>query len=150
MRTDVVIAGVPAKWFLVDAKGQVLGRLASRVAAVLKGKNRPTYAPSTAGDYVVVVNADKIRMTGRKAEQKIYFQHSGYPGGLRATAAGKMLQRKPEYVIREAVRGMLPKKVLGRECLRKIRVYRGEAHRHAGQQPQPLAIGARGAKGREA
>jgi large subunit ribosomal protein L13 len=150
MRTEVVIAGVPAKWFLVDAKGQVLGRLASQVAAVLKGKNRPAYAPSTAGDYVVVVNADKIRLTGRKAEQKIYFQHSGYPGGLRATAAGKMLQRKPEYVIREAVRGMLPKNVLGRECLRKLRVYRGDAHRHAGQQPQPLTIGGRGAKGREA
>src|SRR5262252_2011606 len=104
MRTEVVIAGVPAKWFLVDAKEQVLGRLASQVAAVLKGKNRPTYAPSTTGDYVVVVNADKIRLTGRKAEKKIYFRHSGYPGGLRATAAGKVLQRKPEYVIRSRAR----------------------------------------------
>ena len=138
MRTDVVISGVPARWFLVDAKGQVLGRLASQVAAVLKGKNRPTYAPSTAGDYVIVVNADKIRLTGRKAEQKIYFQHSGYPGGLRATAAGKMLQRRPEYMIREAVRGMLPKNVLGRECLRKLRIYRGGTHRHAAQNPAVL------------
>jgi large subunit ribosomal protein L13 len=150
MRTDVVIAGAPAKWFLVDANGQVLGRLASQVAAVLKGKNRPTYAPSTTGDYVIIVNADKIRLTGRKAEQKIYYRHSGYPGGLRATAAGKMLQRRPEYVIREAVRGMLPKNVLGRECLRKLRVYRGDAHRHAGQQPQPLSIRARTGKGRDA
>jgi large subunit ribosomal protein L13 len=150
MRTDVVIAGVPARWFLVDAKGQVLGRLASQVAAVLKGKNRPTYAPSTTGDYVIVVNADKIRLTGRKAEKKIYYTHSGYPGGLRATAAGKILQRRPEYMIREAVRGMLPKNVLGRECLRKLRIYRGDAHRHAGQQPQPLALGGRAAKGRDA
>jgi large subunit ribosomal protein L13 len=150
MRTDVVIAGGPAKWYLVDAKDQVLGRLASQVAAVLKGKTRPTYTPSATGDYVIIVNADKIRLTGRKAEQKIYFQHSGYPGGLRATPAGKMLQRRPEYVIREAVRGMLPKNVLGRECLRKLRVYRGDAHRHSGQQPQSLAIRGRTAKGRDA
>ena len=150
MRTDVVISGPPARWFLVDAKGQVLGRLASQVAAVLKGKNRPTYAPSTTGDYVIVVNADKIRLTGRKLEKKIYYRHSGYPGGLRATAAGKMLQRRPEYVIREAVRGMLPKNVLGRACLRKLRVYRGDAHRHAGQQPQALTLAGLTAKGRDA
>ena len=149
MRTEVVISGVPKRWFLVDAKGQVLGRLASQVAAVLKGKNRPTYAPSTTGDYVVIVNADKIRLTGRKAQQKIYYRHSGYPGGLRATAAGTMLQRRPEYVIREAVRGMLPKNVLGRACLRKLRIYRGDGHRHAGQQPAALALAGRTAKGRD-
>jgi large subunit ribosomal protein L13 len=150
MRTEVVISGTPARWFLVDAKGQVLGRLASQVAAVLKGKTRPTYAPSTTGDYVVVVNADKIRLTGRKAQQKIYYRHSGYPGGLRATAAGTMLQRRPEYVIREAVRGMLPKNVLGRACLRKLRIYRGEGHRHTAQQPKALALAGRTAKGRDA
>src|SRR5579864_7066535 len=143
MRTDVVIAGVPAKWFLVDAKGQVLGRLASQVAAVLKGKNRPTYTPSATGDYVVVVNADKIRLTGRKAQQKMYYRHSGYPGGLRATPAGKMLQRHPETVLKEAVRGMLPKTPLGRECLRKLRVYRGDAHRHVAQQPVALELSPR-------
>lgn len=150
MRTDVVVSGIATRWFLVDAKDQVLGRLASQVAAVLKGKNRPTYAPSVTGDYVIVVNADKIRLTGRKAEQKIYYRHSGYPGGLRATAAGKMMARRPEYVIREAVRGMLPKNPLGRECLRKLRIYRGEAHRHAAQQPRPLVFAGRAAKGREA
>jgi large subunit ribosomal protein L13 len=150
MRTEVIVSGVPTRWFLVDAKDQVLGRLASQVAAVLKGKHRPTYAPSVGGDYVIVVNADKIRLTGRKAEQKIYYRHSGYPGGLRATAAGKMLARRPEYVIREAVRGMLPKNPLGRGCLRKLRIYRGGAHRHAAQQPQPLTLAARTAKGREA
>jgi large subunit ribosomal protein L13 len=150
MRTEVVVSGIPTRWFLVDAKNQVLGRLASQIAAVLKGKNRPTYAPSTTGDYVIVVNADKIRLTGRKAEQKIYYRHSGYPGGLRATAAGTMLARRPEYVIREAVRGMLPKNPLGRECLRKLRIYRGDAHRHAAQRPQPLALAGRAAKGRDA
>jgi large subunit ribosomal protein L13 len=150
MRTEVVISGVPKQWFLVDARNQVLGRLASQIAAVLKGKTRPTYAPSTTGDYVIVVNADKIRLTGRKLQQKIYYRHSGYPGGLRATAAGKMLARRPEYVIREAVRGMLPKNPLGRACLRKLRIYRGEAHRHAAQQPQSLTLAGRTPKGRDA
>ena len=150
MRTEVVISGNPARWFLVDARDQVLGRLASQIAAVLKGKNRPTYAPSVTGDYVIVVNADKIRLTGRKLQQKIYYRHSGYPGGLRATAAGKMLARRPEYVIREAVRGMLPKNVLGRACLRQLRIYRGDAHRHAAQQPQALVLTGRTSKGRDA
>ena len=150
MRTEVVISGVPKRWFLVDARDQVLGRLASQIAAVLKGKNRPTYAPSTTGDYVIVVNADKIRLTGRKLQQKIYYRHSGYPGGLRATAAGKMLARRPEYVIREAVRGMLPKNPLGRTCLRNLRIYRGDAHRHAAQQPRALVPTGRTTKGRDA
>ena len=149
MRTEVVLSGIPKRWFLVDAKDQVLGRLASQIAAVLKGKNRQTYAPSVTGDYVIVVNADKIRLTGRKAEQKIYYQHSGYPGGLRATPAGKMMARRPEYVIREAVRGMLPKNPLGRECLRKLRIYRGGAHRHAAQQPQALVLAGHAPKGRD-
>jgi len=138
MRTMMAKPDEPAKWFVVDAKGQVLGRLASRVAAVLRGKARPTFTPSVGGDYVVIINADKIRLTGRKAQQKMYFRHSGYPNGLRTTPAGKLLQRHPEVVLKEAVRGMLPKTPLGRECLRKLRVYRGAAHRHVAQQPAPL------------
>ncbi len=150
MRTLMSKPDQPARWYLVDAKGQILGRLASRIATVLRGKTRPTYIPSEGGDYVIVVNADKIRLTGRKAQQKLYYRHSGYPGGLRATPAGKMLQRHPETVLKLAVRGMLPKNPLGRECLRKLRVYRGEAHRHTAQQPVLLEPAARTAKGREA
>jgi len=150
MRTMMANPGQSARWYVVDAKGQILGRLASRVASVLRGKARPTYVPSEGGDYVVVVNADKIRLTGRKAQQKMYYRHSGYPGGLRATPAGKLLQRHPETVLKEAVRGMLPKNPLGRQCLRKLRVYRGEAHRHTAQQPVPLALASGTAKGRDA
>ena len=149
MRTQMSRPDQPDRWYLVDAKGQVLGRLASRIASVLRGKARPTYTPSLGGDYVIVVNADKIRLTGRKAQQKLYYRHSGYPGGLRATPAGKMLQRHPETVLKEAVRGMLPKNPLGRECLRKLRVYRGEAHRHTAQQPVPLEPAGRATKGSE-
>ncbi|HYM70236.1 MAG TPA: 50S ribosomal protein L13 [bacterium] len=144
MRTIMAKPGEHHRWYVVDAKGQVLGRLASRVAAVLRGKARPTFTPSVSGDYVVIINADKIRLTGRKAQQKMYYRHSGYPGGLRATAAGKMLQRHPETVLKEAVRGMLPKTPLGRECLRKLRVYRGDAHRHVAQQPVALELSRRG------
>jgi large subunit ribosomal protein L13 len=139
--------GAPTRWYVVDAKGQILGRLASRIASVLRGKTRPTFTPSVGGDYVVVVNADKIRLTGRKALQKIYYRHSGYPGGMRATPAGKLLQRHPETVLKEAVWGMLPHTPLGRECLRKLRVYRGNAHRHAAQQPVPLAGDGQSANG---
>lgn len=146
MKTVMAKPGDPGRWFVVDAKGQVLGRLASRIASVLRGKARPTFTPSTGGDHIVVVNADKIRLTGRKAQQKIYYRHSGYPGGLRATPAGKLLQRHPETVLKEAVWGMLPHTPLGRECLRKLRIYRGEAHRHAAQQPTPLAPVSRPAK----
>lgn len=138
MRTTLMSTSPPGQWFLVDAKGQVLGRLASRIASVLRGKARPTFTPSMGGDYVIVVNAEKIRLTGRKAQQKMYYRHSGYPSGIRATPAGKLLQQHPETVIREAVRGMLPKNPLGRECLRKLRIYRGEGHRHAAQRPTAL------------
>lgn len=144
MRTIMAKPGEHSRWYVVDAKGHVLGRLASRVAAVLRGKARPTFTPSVSGDYVVIINADKIRLTGRKAQQKMYYRHSGYPGGLRATPAGKMLQRHPETVLKEAVRGMLPKTPLGRECLRKLRVYRGDAHRHVAQQPVALELSRRG------
>ena len=138
MRTFVASPHAASRWYVVDAKGQVLGRLASRVASVLRGKARPTYTPSVSGDYVIVVNADKIRLTGRKAQQKVYHRHSGYPSGLRSTPVGKLLQRRPETVVREAVRGMLPKTSLGRECLRKLRIYRGGDHRHTAQQPAAL------------
>ena len=149
MRTVMRKPDDAAKWFVVDAKGQVLGRLASRVASVLRGKARPTFTPSAGGDYVIVVNAEKIRLTGRKAQQKIYYRHSGYPGGLRETPAGKLMQRHPETVLRAAVRGMLPKNPLGRECLRKLRIYRGEAHRHAAQQPVALMSVAHSGRERE-
>lgn len=140
MRTTFMKASGAGQWFLVDAKGQVLGRLASRIASVLRGKARPTFTPSMGGDFVIVVNAEKIRLTGRKAQQKMYYRHSGYPSGIHATPAGKLLKRHPETVLREAVRGMLPKNPLGRECLRKLRIYRGEAHRHAAQQPAALQL----------
>ncbi len=149
MRTEMGKQG-PGHWFVVDAKGQILGRLASQIASVLRGKARPTYTPSQSGDYVVVVNADKIRLTGRKAQQKMYYRHSGYPNGLKSTPAGKMLQRHPETVLKEAVRGMLPKNPLGRECLGKLRVYRGAAHRHVAQQPTALVLAGRTTKGRDA
>ncbi len=150
MRTMMAKPGDPARWFVVDAKGQVLGRLASRLAAVLRGKARPTFTPTVSGDYVIVVNADKIRLTGRKAQQKVYHRHSGYPGGLRTIQVGKLLERRPGVVLKEAVWGMLPHTPLGRECLRKLRVYRGETHRHAAQQPAPLVVEGKSTQGREA
>jgi large subunit ribosomal protein L13 len=149
MRTVMAKPGEHAQWFLVDAKGQVLGRLASRIAAVLRGKARSTYTPSVSGDYVVVVNADKIRLTGRKAQQKIYYRHSAYPGGLRSVSAGKLLEKRPERLLKTAVQGMLPNSPLGRECLRKLRVYRGDAHRHVAQQPVVLSFGSKSAQGRD-
>jgi large subunit ribosomal protein L13 len=148
MRTTFMKASGAGQWYVVDARGQVLGRLASRIASVLRGKTRPTFTPSRGGDYVIVVNAEKIRLTGRKLQQKIYYRHSGYPSGIRATPAGKLLQRHPEAVLREAVRGMLPKNPLGRECLRKLRIYRGGTHRHAAQVPAVLDLTS--SQGREA
>jgi len=133
-------AAKAATWYVVDAKGQVLGRLASRIALVLRGKAKPTFTPSVAGDHVIVVNAEKVRLTGKKAQKKIYYKHSGYPSGIRATPAGKLLQQHPEEVLREAVRGMLPKTPLGRDCLRKLRIYKGGTHRHTAQQPKPLEL----------
>ncbi len=150
MRTTLGKPGDPARWFVVDASGQVLGRLASRIASVLRGKARPTFTPSLGGDYVIVVNAEKIRLTGRKLQQKVYYRHSGYPGGLRETTAGKLMARRPETVLKEAVRGMLPKTPLGRECLRKLRVYKGQVHRHTAQQPVPLFAEDTSTRGREA
>ena len=132
---------VDRKWFVVDAEGKVLGRLASEIVNVLKGKHKPTYSPHMdMGDHVVVVNAEKVRLTGRKAEQKVYYRHTGYPGTIRSTSIERMLADHPERVLQKAVRGMLPHNILGREMFRKLRVYAGPDHRHGAQQPQPLDI----------
>lgn len=130
---------VQREWYLVDATGQTLGRLATRVAHILRGKHKPTYSPAEdAGDFVVVVNADKVHVTGRKMEQKLYYRFTGYPGGLRTTPLRDMLQKHPERVIEHAVRGMLPKNRLGRRMFKKLKVYAGPDHPHGAQQPKPL------------
>lgn len=131
------------KWYVVDAAGKTLGRLASQVAAVLRGKHKPTYTPHVdTGDFVIVINADKVRLTGRKLQNKIYYRHSQYPGGLRQTTAGQMLERRPERLIELAVWGMLPHNRLGRKQIRKLKVYSGDAHPHAAQQPEVLEVNA--------
>ena len=135
---------IERKWFVVDAEGQVLGRLASRVAAILRGKHKTTFAPHLdVGDHVVVVNAEKIHLTGRKLSDKRYRWHSGYIGGLRDISAETMLKRHPERVIEWAVQGMLPKNRLGRAMAKKLKVYRGAAHPHQAQQPVTLPAPAR-------
>ena len=132
---------IERKWFVVDADGQVLGRLASRVAAILRGKHKPTFVPHLdVGDHVVVVNAEKVRLTGRKLTDKTYRWHTGYIGGLREVSAGAMLKTHPERVIEWAVEGMLPKNRLGRAMAKKLKVYRGREHPHAAQQPTALEI----------
>jgi len=128
------------KWWVVDATDQPLGRLASKVAMVLRGKNKPTFTPHVdTGDFVIVINAQKVKLTGRKLEQKMYARHSGAPGGFREEAYGKLLERMPELPITKAVKGMLPKNTLGRELLTKLKVYAGGNHPHAAQKPEPLA-----------
>jgi large subunit ribosomal protein L13 len=130
-------------WVVVDAAGKTLGRLATQIADVLRGKRKPTYTPHVdVGDFVVVVNAEKIRVTGNKLAAKRYYRHSGYPGGLRSRTLGEQLERRPEEVIRRAVRGMLPRNRLGRKQLTKLKVYAGPDHPHAAQKPQPLEIDA--------
>lgn len=124
------------QWHVVDAEGQVLGRLATRVATVLRGKHKPTFSTHLdAGDGVIVINAEKIRLTGRKAQREIVYRHTGYPGGLRAVQLGTLLRARPEQVITDAVRGMLPQTRLGERMIRRLRVYRGTEHRHMAQQP---------------
>lgn len=128
-------------WFIVDAKDLVLGRLASKIAFILKGKHKPTYSPHyDVGDFIIVVNAEKIKLTGNKMDQKTYFRHTGYPGGGIETPVRLMLQRHPERVIEFAVKGMLPKNSLGRMMIKKLKVYPGENHPHAAQQPKELTI----------
>jgi large subunit ribosomal protein L13 len=130
---------VPRQWYVVDAQGKVLGRLASRIAMVLRGKTKPTFTPHLdTGDFVVVVNAAQVQLTGRKLDNKFYYRHSGYMGGLKETSARQLLAKKPEEVLRHAVRGMLPKNSLGRHLLKKLKVYAGGEHPHQAQQPAPL------------
>src|SRR3954470_9583147 len=128
-------------WYVVDAEGQTLGRLATQIADVLRGKRKPEYTPHVdTGDFVVVINAEKVHVTGNKRADKRYYRHSGYPGGLRSRTFEEMLARRPEEVIRLAVKGMLPRTRLGRAQLRKLKVYAGPDHPHAAQQPQPMEV----------
>lgn len=137
-------SNIERKWYVVDAEGKTLGRLAAEVAKVLRGKHKPTFTPHVdTGDHVIVVNADKIELTGKKLVQKTYFRHSGYVGGTTFTTAGQMLADKPERMIELAIRGMLPKNRLGRQMFRKLNVYRGAEHPHAAQQPEVLEINVR-------
>jgi len=132
---------VTRDWYVVDASDKILGRLASGIAYRLRGKHKAIYTPHMdAGDFVIVVNAEKIGLTGKKLTDKIYYRYSGYPGGLRATAAGKMLQEKPEELLRAAVKGMLPKNTLGRAMLKKLKIYAGGDHPHEAQCPRILAL----------
>jgi large subunit ribosomal protein L13 len=142
MKTYSVKAGeIQHEWFVVDARDQVLGRLATRIASVLRGKHKPTFSTHLdVGDYVVVVNARDVRLTGRKAEQKEYFRHSGYMGGERLIPFRTMISKHPERVIERAVKGMLPKNTLGRQMAQKLKVYAGEEHPHAAQRPKPLDV----------
>jgi large subunit ribosomal protein L13 len=128
-------------WLLVDAEGQILGRLATQIADALRGKRKPNYTPHVdTGDFVVVVNAEKISVTGEKRQEKMYYRHSGYPGGLKSRTLNDMLERRPEEVIRLAVKGMLPKNRLARKQLTKLKIYAGPDHPHAAQQPKPLEL----------
>ena len=128
---------VERKWYVIDADGVVLGRLASQVALMLRGKHKPTFTPHVdTGDYIIVVNTDKIAMTGRKLDQKIYYHHSGYPGGLKETKYRDLLANKSEFALKKAVRGMLPKVPLGNKMFKKLKVYAGAEHPHAAQQPE--------------
>lgn len=140
MSTRIVTQAQSEKsWFLVDVENKVLGRAATEVARILRGKHKPIYAPSVdAGDFVIIVNADKIRLTGNKMSDKMYHRHTGYPGGLRSISADKLLASKPEELIRKAVKGMLPKNKLGRQMYKKLKVYAGADHPHQAQQPKEL------------
>lgn len=132
---------VQQKWYVVDAEGQVLGRLASKVARMIRGKDKPVFTPNTdTGDFVIVINADKVRVTGKREAMKEYIHYSGYPGGLKIRSFAELLARKPEYVIEHAVHGMLPKNTLGRQLLRKLKVYRGSEHPHKAQQPEVISL----------
>ncbi len=134
-------ADIKQDWYIVDATGKTLGRLATEIAHRLRGKHKPEYTPSMdVGDYIVVINAKNVRVSGNKDKAKTYYQYSGYPGGMKAETFEKLLVRKPETVIEKAVKGMLPRGPLGRKMYRKLKVYRGADHKHTAQQPQPLEI----------
>ena len=134
-------AEVERKWYVVDASGMVLGRLASQVANILRGKNKPIYTPHVdTGDFVIIINADKVVLTGKKLDQKIYYHHTGYAGGLKETKYRALMATKPEFAVRHAVVGMLPKGTLGRQMARKLKIYAGADHPHAAQQPEQLEL----------
>ena len=139
-RKEQVESGeIDRSWYVVDAEGEILGRLATRVATILRGKHKPIFTPHVdVGDFVIIVNADKIKLTGNKLEQKQYYRYSGYNSGLKATSAGTMLETKPTELLRHAVKGMMPKTRLGRAQLKKLKVYAGTEHPHEAQQPEPL------------
>jgi large subunit ribosomal protein L13 len=132
---------IKADWYLVDARDRVLGRLASNIAKILRGKNKPIFTPHVdTGDFVIVINAEKIKLTGNKLENKNYYSHSGYPGGFRTRTAHEILTKKPEELIHIAVKGMLPKNRLGRKLIKKLKIYAGNTHPHEAQQPKPLDL----------
>ena len=134
-------ADIRQDWYLVDASGKTLGRLATEIARRLRGKHKPEYTPSMdTGDYIVVINASKVRVSGRKEKDKTYYSYSGYPGGMKSISFEKLIAKHPEQVIEKAVKGMLPKGTLGRQMYRKLKVYPGAEHRHAAQKPQALEI----------
>ncbi len=142
MKTYAVKAGeIRRKWYLIDAQDLVLGRLASEVASILKGKQKPEYSPHLdLGDNVIIVNADKVKLTGNKLDKKFYYRHSGYPGGLKKMSYRELMERKPEFVVKKAVKGMLPHNRLGRSMLRKLHVYAGPDHPHQAQKPEKLEL----------
>ena len=132
---------VTRDWYLVDVDNKVLGRVATQIANVLRGKNKPTFTPSVdTGDFVIVVNAEKIALTGKKFSDKTYYSHSSYPGGLKEITAGKLIEKKPEELLKKAVKGMLPKNKLARHMLKKLKIYAGDAHPHSAQNPKNLNI----------
>ncbi|MFO7982945.1 MAG: 50S ribosomal protein L13 [Desulfuromonadales bacterium] len=132
---------VKRQWFVVDLEGKVLGRAASEIARVLRGKHKPIYAPSVdTGDFVVVVNASKVKLTGNKLADKMYYRHTGYPGGIRSLNAEQLLEKRPEDLIKKAVKGMLPKNKLGTQMIKKLKIYAGPEHRHDAQQPKELTL----------
>ena len=129
------------QWYVVDAQGKVLGRMASEIAKVLRGKNKPIFTPNAdAGDFVIVINARGVKLTGKKLQQKIYYRHTDYPGGIRERTAEKMLEEKPEDLVRLAVKGMLPKNRLSKKLVTKLKIYAGSEHPHEAQKPRPLAV----------
>ena len=134
-------AEIERNWYVVDADGKVLGRLASEVAKILRGKNKPNFTPHMdGGDFVIVINADKVKLTGNKYQDKMYHHHSGYPGGIKSISAEDLLVKKPEALIRIAVKGMIPKNPLGRQTLKKLKVYAGDKHPHKAQQPEEISL----------
>lgn len=132
---------VERNWYVIDAEDKVLGRLATEVATILRGKHKPTFTPHVdCGDHVIIINAEKVRVTGKKADQKLYRKHSMYPGGLKEVPYKKMMEKKPEFIVYEAVRGMIPHNALGRKVIKKLRVYKGSEHNHQAQCPTTLEV----------